>query len=76
MAQAHSVRTFRVHARDLDSHSRLVIEPSFEAAAIAYAEDLPAAAEAEISIVVRDVETGHEHCFRVDPDTGETAACG
>jgi hypothetical protein len=25
---------------------------------------------------VRDVETGHEHCFRVDLESGETIPCG
>lgn len=74
MTQA--ARQFRVHARH-GHHARLVTEPSFEAAAIAFVEDLPPVeGEADLSIVVRDVETGHEHCFRVDPETGETAPCG
>ena len=29
----------------------------------------------EISVIVREVETGHEHCFRIDLESGETAPC-
>jgi hypothetical protein len=72
-------RSFRVHARDDDvHHGRLVMESSFEAAAVAYLEDYPhpQAANGEISVVVREVGSGHQHCFRIDLDTGETAPCG
>jgi hypothetical protein len=72
-------RRFRVYARHLDGHhARIVSEPNFEAAVIAYIEDfaVASASEPEISIVVRDLESGHEHCFRVDLITGETASCG
>jgi hypothetical protein len=57
-----------------------VEEASFEAAAIAYLEhfDLSTAIddEHEVRVIVQDVGTGHEHCFRVDLDSGETAPCG
>jgi len=78
MLEAANDRQFRVHARRLDGHhARTVSERSFEAAAVAYVEDLhPAGDEAEISVIVRDVASGHEHCFRIDLDTGETAPCG
>jgi hypothetical protein len=72
-------RRFRVHARHIENHhARTVTEPTFEAAVIAYIEDFPPAADenAEISIIVRDLDSGHEHCFRVDLSTGETSACG
>lgn len=72
-------RQFRVHARHVDSHhARLVLERSFEAAAVAYAEDFHVGSgdEPEISVIVRDVASGHEHCFRIDLDSGETAPCG
>jgi hypothetical protein len=71
-------RQFRVHARHIDGHhARTLSERSFEAAAIAYLEDLhPPSDEAEVSVVVHEVETGHEHCFRIDLETGDTAACG
>jgi hypothetical protein len=72
-------RRFSVHARHLDHHhARVVEEPSFEAAAVAYLESLgPAPDEShEVSVIVRDLASGHEHCFRVDLDSGETASCG
>ena len=71
------VRPFEVRARDLGHHSRVVIEPSFEAAALAYVEDWPHTIDdpREVSVVVRDLENGHEHCFRIDLDTGETGEC-
>ncbi len=71
-------RSFSVHARHLDAHdARVVQEASFEAAAVAYAEDLHVAVEEgdQVSLIVRDVETGHEHCFTVDLANGETTAC-
>ena len=72
-----TTRTFRVHARHTDvHHARTLQEPSFEAAAVAYVEhlhDLPGDGE-EISVIVREVESGHEHCFRVNLDSGETDA--
>jgi hypothetical protein len=30
----------------------------------------------EVSLIVRDLETGREHCFTVDLASGETSACG
>ena len=72
-------RTFRVHARHVDAHhARTLEEPSFEAAAVAYIEDLHELPDDgdEVSVIVREVETGHEHCFRVDLESGETAPCG
>jgi Family of unknown function (DUF5961) len=75
---AIGARRFSVRARHLDAHhARLLSEATFEAAAIAYVEDLLAAspAEAELSVIVRDVVSGHEHCFRLDLATGGTAPC-
>jgi hypothetical protein len=71
-------RTFRVHARHVDAHhSRTMQEPSFEAAAVAYVEDLhelPGGGQA-ISVIVHEVDSGLEHCFRIDLESGETTAC-
>ncbi len=75
-AQSHR---FRVHARHFDSHhARVVVEASFEAAAVAYVEDLAPAggADQEISVIVHNLDDGREHCFRIDLQTGEAAACG
>ena len=69
---------FRVHARDLSDHrARLITEPSFEAAAAAYVEDFAHSIDddSQVRVIVRHVETGHEHCFTVDLDTGDTATC-
>ena len=74
-----TVRPFRVHARHIERHhARVIHEPTFEAAAVAYVEDFAGApAEGdEISIVVHDIESGREHCFRVNLETGQTKACG
>ena len=70
---------FRVHARDLADHrARVVMEPSFEAAAVAYAEDFPHSIDddTQVRVIVRELETGREHCFTVDLDTGDTDDCG
>ena len=71
-------RRFRVHARHVEAHhARVLEERSFEAAAVAYVEDLHAVSDQpEISVIVHEVDSGHEHCFRIDLETGETAACG
>jgi Family of unknown function (DUF5961) len=76
---AANSRSFSVHARHVNPHdARVVQEASFEAAAVAYAEDLHVAPNDgdEVALIVRDLETGHEHCFKVDLASGETAACG
>jgi hypothetical protein len=76
---ATETRTFRVHARHVDAHhARTLEEPSFEAAAVAYVEDLhelPGDGD-EISVIVQDVQSGHRHCFKVDLESGDTAPCG
>ena len=61
-------RRFRVRARHEDTHlGRIVEEPSFEAAAMAYAEHLPVHADEgqAISIIVHDLDSGHEHSFLI-----------
>lgn len=80
-AAAHGAHQFRVHARDVDAHhARLVEESSFEAAAVAYVEDfdlvVPITDDHEISVIVREVHTGHEHCFKINLDTGQPEPCG
>lgn len=72
-----AVRAFRVRARHADGHhGRLVSEASFEAAAIAYVEDVHPATDGDtVGVVVRDVASGHEHCFWIDLETGEAAPC-
>lgn len=71
-------RPFSVHARHVGGHhARVLHEASFEAAAVAYVEDfLPPIGGNEISIIVREVETGHEHSFRIDLESGDATPCG
>lgn len=76
---AGETRQFSIHARDLDRHhARVLEEASFEAAAVAYLEDFhpPMTMEHDIIVIVREVATGHEHCFRIDLNSGDTAPCG
>jgi len=71
-------RLFRVHAPHHDgSRVHLVTEVSFEAAAVAWLEGWPGeiGGDARISIVVHDLDTGREHCFGIDLDTGAVAPC-
>jgi hypothetical protein len=71
-------RLFRVQARHLEAaHARVVTEASFEAACVAWLEAWPGeiGADPVISVVVRDLATGCEHCFGVDLDTGAQAPC-
>ncbi len=77
MAQAAEMLRFRVHARNIDAHhARVLEERSFEAAAVAYLEDLHGVGDAhEISIIVRELDTSHEHYFRIDLDRGKAAPC-
>jgi len=59
-------------------HARRIDESSPEAAAIAYAEDFAHDAprdESDLAILVRDDDTGREHCFRVSLTTGGAEPC-
>jgi len=70
---------FRVHAQHDPAHrTRVVTEDNFEAAALAYVEEWPHTIDddSEVRVIVRDLEDGHERCFRIDLDTGEAGACG
>ena len=76
---ALTIRRFSVHARHVDAHNaRVVNEATHAAAAVAYVETLGVLGgeEPEVSIIVHDLDSGHEHCFRVDLETGETTSCG
>ena len=78
MTQAtEEIRRFSVHARHVDAHhARVLEESSFEAAAVAYAEEfgLPLGDEHEMSVIVRDLDNGHQHSFRIDLDNGNAVA--
>ena len=74
-----SMRRFRVFACPDGGHeARVLEEASFEAAAVAYAEAyaLPLEREQEVAIVVHELGTGREHCFKIDLTSGDTIPCG
>ena len=76
------MRLFRVHARHIEDphaspHPCVLSEASFEAAAVAYLEGWAHAPgeDSTVSVIVRDLASGHEHCFRLDLETGAAAPC-
>lgn len=71
-------RAYCVHALHDARHAHEVKGDSFEAAALAFVEDWHPAAddEGDVSLIVRDQETGREQCFHIDIDTGAAAPCG
>jgi hypothetical protein len=79
MDQVARARRFSVRARHVDGHhARILEEASFEAAAVAYLEGIVETSgddTAELRVIVRDLDSGHEHCFAVDLETGETEPC-
>jgi hypothetical protein len=79
MTTPSTISAYRVHAlHDARSHAHEVHGASFEEAALAFVEDWHPAPDddGDVSLVVRDQQTGREQCFRIDIDTGETAPCG
>jgi len=71
MTQAYSVRP-----RDSQSPVRIIEEGAAETAAMAFLEDWAPSGEGEAAVIVRELDTGREHCFRIDLDTGDTEPCG
>jgi hypothetical protein len=71
------IQTYRVHARDDRSHGHAVEAASFEEAAIAFVEMWrpPVDADNEVSVIVREAESGVELCYRIDLDGDDAAPC-
>jgi hypothetical protein len=72
------IQTYRVHARDDDhNHGHAVDAVSFEEAAVAFVElwHPPVDADNEVSVIVRQAESGVELCYRIDLDSGDAAPC-
>ena len=68
-------RRFRVRVRQAeDHHGHILSGTSFESAAVAYLEHRPAVADenGEARVIVHDLDSGFEHCFRIDLRTGST----
>lgn len=56
--------------------TRIVQEPTVEAAAITYIEDfITSPPVPELRLWVTDIEDGQQHCFLLDLETGEVEAC-
>lgn len=71
-------RRFRVYPRHQGgAHGRVFAEVSFEAAAVAFVEDIAPSPDAgnDIVIHVLDLDSGLEHCFHIDLETGATEPC-
>lgn len=69
---------FAVHGRhQAHPHDHIVLGRSFEDAALGFVEDWHPAmdADGEVAVVVRDLETGAEQCFRIDLDSGTAGPC-
>lgn len=67
-------RHFRVRRHDDGHHARIVDEPTFEAAAIAYVEHLHPQADqpSAIRVLVHEIATGHERSFLLPVDAPDT----
>jgi hypothetical protein len=70
-------RRFNVRLRDHHG-ARHVIEASFEAAGVAFAEEWAPHPDTggEVAVIVRDEESGEERCYRIDLGAGDAAPCG
>lgn len=78
MAEPTLQRRFCVHGvAESASRAHIVEGVSFEDAALHFVGDHHPVADAddEVSLYVEDLETGERQCFRIDPETGETAPC-
>jgi hypothetical protein len=79
MAEMQSeIRQFAVHAAHEGAAGGHTVEgASFEEAAVNFVETWHPveSADGDVSVIVRDTETGHEHCFLVEVATGAAGPC-
>lgn len=78
MTDAAQTHRFYVHASDAPRGEGRVIEEAetAEEAAFVFAEHgLVEAAGESVAIMVKDCDTGAQHCFRIDLETGASAPC-
>ena len=69
-------RRFYAHNRDDGRHSGHVVDgEDFHDAALLFAEQWAAADPAEVSVIVKDCESGEEQCFVVHLDEGDAEPC-
>ncbi|WP_297800744.1 DUF5961 family protein [uncultured Brevundimonas sp.] len=73
--EASELNRYRVTATG--HPTRLVEEPTVEAAAVSYIEDFVTSPPVpELKLWVTDIEDGNQHCFVLDTDSGDLEACG
>lgn len=74
---AHAQKFYAHASSEGSGRGHLVAEAtSFEDAAIRFAEDrLDAEEEGQVKVIVRDAETGEQHCFCVDVGDETAAPC-
>lgn len=78
MTDAAVTHRYYVHASDAHRGEGRVIEAaeSPEEAAFVFAEHgLVDASRDSVAIMVKDCDTGAQHCFRIDLETGVSAPC-
>jgi len=76
MTEPSLQRRFSVHGvAESASRGHVIEGVSFEDAALHFLGDHHPVADDEVSLYVEDLETGERQCFRIDPETGETAPC-
>ena len=77
MSEARTQTLTRYRVTATDHPTRIVEEPTFEAAAVTYIEDFVTSPPVpELRLLVTDIEDGNQHCFVLDTDSGEIEACG
>lgn len=78
MPPPDDLHRYTVHAAEDGRNAAHTVEgTSFEDAAIAFVERWAPApdAEGDVAVIVRDAETGAQHCFRIDLGSGDAAPC-
>jgi len=77
MTQTHAPELNRYRVTATGHPTRIVEEPTVEAAAVTYIEDFVTSPPVpELKLWVTDIDDGHQHCFLLDTDSGDIQACG
>jgi hypothetical protein len=75
MSQANQHR-FHVHPCESRGEGHMVPDAATpHEAALAFLEHWAPANDGEVSVIVKDCETGRQECFRLDVDSGDVAPC-
>jgi hypothetical protein len=72
-----NLHRFHVHPCESRGEGHMVPDAeTAEQAAMAFLEHWAPAEDGDVSVIVRDCETGRQDCFRLHVDTAEVAPCG